>query len=63
MAVYDITNARAVVEADGKIRCINCVDNQECWKGLKPRSEILLSKEDLENLEKFYICDYCEKEL
>lgn len=62
MPVIDLSNVKAVFEADGKIRCINCIDGGSYWKGCDPDNELLITQEDLENPEKLYICDYCEEE-
>lgn len=63
MTVIDLTKVEAVVEADGKVKCKNCVDGSDYWKGCDPVKEILLTEDDVENTEKLYICDYCEEEL
>ena len=63
MTIIDLHNIRAIVEADGKVRCVNCINGGDYGKGCKPTDEILVSQNDLEDPEKLYICDYCEKEL
>ncbi len=63
MTIIDLLNIRAIVEADGKVRCMNCIDGDDYRKGCDPKDEILVSRDDLEDPEKLYICDYCEKEL
>lgn len=63
MTIIDLFNIRAIVEADGKVRCVNCIDGDDYRKGCEPTDEILVSQNDLEDSEKLYICDYCEKEL
>ena len=63
MAIIDLANVRAIVEVDGKVRCINCIDGADYWKGCHPKDEILVGREDLEDPDKLYIYDYCEKEL
>lgn len=63
MTIIDLFNIRAIVEADGKVRCVNCIDGGDYWKGCEPSNEILVSQNDLEDSEKLYICDYCDKEL
>ena len=63
MAVIDLTGVRAVVEADGKVRCMNCIDGEDYWKGFDPQKEILVTQDDLENTDKLYICECCEQTL
>lgn len=63
MPIIDLTKIRAIVEADGKVRCIACIDGESYRKGCDPTDEIVLDQNDIENEEKLYICDYCEKEL
>ena len=63
MPIIDLTKIRAIVEADGKLRCIACIDGENYRKGCDPTDEILLSRSDIENADKLYICDYCEKQL
>ena len=63
MTTIDLLNIRAIVETDGKVRCVNCIDGCNYRKGCEPTDEILLSKDDLEDPEKLYICDHCEKQL
>lgn len=62
MTIIDLHNIRAIVEADGKVRCVNCIDGGDYAKGCEPTDEILVSQNDLEDSEKLYICDYCEEE-
>ena len=61
MSVIDLTNERVVVEADGSTRCMNCIEGQDYWKGSRPSEEIFVSKDDLQDPERLYICDYCEQ--
>ena len=61
MSVIDLTNERAIVEADGRVRCINCIEGRDYWQGCAPIKEILVSQNDLEDQGKLYICDYCEQ--
>jgi hypothetical protein len=63
MAVIALTDVKAVVEADGQVRCVNCIDGEDYWKGLDPKKEILVTQEDLENPDKLYVCDCCEQTL
>ena len=63
MPIIDLANIRAIVEADGKVRCITCIDGENYRKGCEPTDEILVSQGDIDNADKLYICDYCEKEL
>ena len=62
MTIIDLSNIRAIVEVDGKVRCVNCIDGGDYRKGCEPTDEILVSQDDLEDPEKLYICDYWEKE-
>ena len=63
MPIIDLTNVRAIVEADGKVRCINCIDGENYRLGCEPTEEVLVSDSDIENPDKLFICDYCEKQL
>ena len=63
MPVIDLTQVLAVIEGDGSVRCINCIEGQDYWKGERPKEEILVTKDDIENPKTLYICDYCEREL
>jgi hypothetical protein len=63
MTIIDLSNIRAIVEADGKVRCMHCINGGNYRKGCEPTDEIMLSQDDLEDPEKLYVCDYCEEEL
>ena len=63
MPIIDLTTIRAIVEADGKVRCISCIDGGNYRKGCDPTDETVISKSDIENPDKLYICDYCQEEL
>ena len=63
MPVIDLTDVRAVVESDGNVRCLNCIDGDTYWKGFDPQKEIIVTKDDLENPDKLYVCDCCEHKL
>ena len=61
MSIIDLAHDRAIIEADGTIRCRNCIDGRDYSKGCAPIKEISVGRDDLENHEQVYICDYCEK--
>lgn len=62
MVIIDLSTVKAVVEANGKVRCINCIDGKDYWKGCDPNKELLVTQEDLEDPDRLYICDYCDEE-
>ncbi len=61
MTITDLFNILAIVEADGKLRCVNCIDGGDYRKGCEPTDEILVGGEELEDPEKLYVCDCCGK--
>jgi hypothetical protein len=63
MAIIDLANIRAIVEADGKVRCISCIDGENYRLGCEPAEEVLISASDIENPDKLFICDYCQNQL
>ena len=63
MAVIDLTNTRAVIEADGTVRCVNCIAGENYQKGCDSEKEILVTQDDLKDPNKLIICDYCETEV
>jgi hypothetical protein len=63
MPVIDLTDVKAVVETDGQVRCVNCIDGEDYWKGFDSQKEILVTQDDLENSDKLYVCDCCEQKL
>jgi hypothetical protein len=63
MTIIDLFNIRAIVEADGKVRCVNCIDGGDYRKGCEPTDEILVGGDDLKDPDKLYVCDFCENEI
>ena len=63
MTVIDLTNTRAVIESDGTVKCINCIEGHDYQKGCDSKKEILVEQDYLKNPNKLIICDYCEKEV
>ena len=63
MPVFDLTSLQAIVEPERTLRCANCIDGSDYWKGSHPKKEILVAQEDLQDYEQLIICDYCEVKL
>ena len=63
MTVIDLTNTHAVIESDGNVKCVNCIEGGDYQKGCDSEKAILVSQDDLKNPNKLIICDYCEKEV
>ena len=63
MTVIDLTNTRAVIESDGSVRCVNCIEGGNYQKGCDSENQILVTQEDLKDPNKLLICDYCETEV
>ena len=63
MMVIDLTNTRAVIEADGTVKCENCIGGGDYQKGCDSENEILVTQDDLKDPNKLIICDYCETEV
>ena len=63
MTVIDLTNTRAVIESDGTVKCVNCIEGDDYQKGCHPEKEILVTQDDLRDPNKLIICDYCETEV
>jgi hypothetical protein len=62
MTVIDLTNTCAVIEADGTVKCVNCIEGENYQKGDSDK-EILVIQDDLKDPSKLIICDYCEREV
>lgn len=60
MKVHEIDNLVGMYEEDGSVKCIDCM-KEEDWKDLK--QEKIITLDDIENGEKLFYCDYCEKKL
>jgi hypothetical protein len=63
MTVIDLTNTRAVIESDGTVKCLNCIEDGDYQKGCDSENEILVAQDDLKDPNKLIICDYCETEV
>jgi hypothetical protein len=63
MTVIDLTNTRAVIESDGTVKCVNCMEGGGYQKGCDSENEILVTQDDLRDPNKLIICDYCETEV
>ena len=63
MTVIDLTNTRAVIEADGTVKCVNCIEGENYQKGCDSENEILVTQDDQKDPNKLIICDYCEAEV
>jgi hypothetical protein len=63
MTVIDLTNTRAVIESDGSVRCVNCIEGGDYQKGCDSENQILVTQKDLKDPNNLIICDYCETEV
>ena len=63
MTIIDLTNTCVVVESDGTVKCVNCIDGGDYQKGYAAKKETLVTRDDLKNSNTLIICDYCEKEV
>jgi len=60
MGVHEIDDLVGIYEKDGSIKCRDCMKGKD-WKDLK--QENIITLDDMENSEKLFYCDYCEKKL
>ncbi len=60
MGVHEIDDLVGIYEKDGSIKCRDCMKDRD-WKALK--QENIITLDDMENSEKLFYCDYCEKKL
>ena len=60
MGVHKIDDLVGICEEDGSIKCRDCMEDRD-WKDLK--QENIITLDDMDNSEKLFYCDYCEKKL
>ena len=60
MGVHEIDDLVGIYEEDRSVKCRDCMKEKD-WKDLK--EENIITLDDVENGEKLFYCDYCEKKL
>lgn len=60
MGVHEIDDLVGIYEKDGSIKCRDCMKDKD-WKDLK--QENIITLDYMENSDKLFYCDYCEKKL
>ncbi len=60
MEAYKIDDLVGIYEEDGSVKCRDCM-KEEDWEGL--RKENIITMGDIERLDDWLFCDYCEKKL
>jgi hypothetical protein len=60
MKVNKIENLVGIYEEDRRVRCRDCMEEED-WKDTK--QENIITLDDVEIGEKLFYCDYCEKKL
>jgi len=60
MKVHQIDDLVGIYEQDGSVKCRDCMEDED-WKHLSQKN--LITLDDVENGERLFYCDYCEKKL
>jgi hypothetical protein len=60
MEDHKIDDLVGIYEADGSVKCRECMEEKD-WEDLTQENIITLG--DIENSERVFYCDYCEEKL
>jgi hypothetical protein len=60
MKDHKIDDLVGIYEADGSVKCRECMEEKD-WEGLT--QENIITLKDIENSEGVLYCDYCEEKL